>query len=191
VVVALVLTVVIELGGTNKMLCLTDSEMDIVLAAARPLDVRVRDDFLREVVQCLAALPERGDGLVFRIVREIQRQHWDPPTHGYAATRRPRWRRSLRQGGGSDRTHVLSSLNYHFRPCGPGPIPQHRPQRSTTSQFLNELSYLLRHLRQRIILFFSPCTNWLEVIPCIFRQHVNLAQGNSARRKTLPVTCFD
>ena len=27
----------------------------------------------------LAAMPERGDGLVFQICREVQREHWNPP----------------------------------------------------------------------------------------------------------------
>jgi hypothetical protein len=56
------------------LLKLTDSEMDIVLAAARPLAVRDRDGFLQEVATRLAAMPERGDGLVYQVVREIQRK---------------------------------------------------------------------------------------------------------------------
>jgi hypothetical protein len=39
---------------------LSDSELDIVLAAARPLDVAARDGFLQDVAAALAALPERG-----------------------------------------------------------------------------------------------------------------------------------
>jgi hypothetical protein len=60
------------------MLKLTDTELDIVLRAAKPLDVRARDAFLQEVAG-LAALPERGDGAVYRVVAEIQRRHWHPP----------------------------------------------------------------------------------------------------------------
>jgi hypothetical protein len=48
-------------------------------AAARPLEVADRDLFLRDVAERLAAMPERGDGLVFQICREVQREHWDPP----------------------------------------------------------------------------------------------------------------
>jgi hypothetical protein len=39
-------------------IALTDTELDIVLAAARPLAVHAR---------------------VYQVVREIQRKHWDPP----------------------------------------------------------------------------------------------------------------
>jgi hypothetical protein len=61
------------------MLRLTDSELDIVFAAARPLAVRDRDPFLKEVAERLAAMPERGDGAVYRVTREVQRKHFDPP----------------------------------------------------------------------------------------------------------------
>jgi hypothetical protein len=58
---------------------LTDSEMDIVLAAARPLAVTDRDAFLQEVAQRLASVSARGDGLVYQIVCEVQKRHFDPP----------------------------------------------------------------------------------------------------------------
>jgi hypothetical protein len=60
---------------------LTDSEMDIVMAAARPLAVADRDGFLQAVAERLATIPERGDGIVYQIVRDVQRRHWDPPIH--------------------------------------------------------------------------------------------------------------
>jgi hypothetical protein len=58
---------------------LTDSELDIVLAAARPLARQVRDWFLQEVAARLAGLSQRGEGVVYRVVAEIQRRHFDPP----------------------------------------------------------------------------------------------------------------
>jgi hypothetical protein len=61
------------------MLRLTDSEMDIIFAAAHPLAVQDRDPFLREVAERLSSLPHLGDGLVFQICREVQREHWNPP----------------------------------------------------------------------------------------------------------------
>ena len=61
------------------MLKLTDSELEIAFAAARPLEVHERDAFLKEAAERLASLPERGDGFVFRICRELQRDFWDPP----------------------------------------------------------------------------------------------------------------
>jgi hypothetical protein len=60
-------------------IALTDSEMDIVFAAARPLAVQDRDPFLREVAKRLSGLLHLGDGLVFQICREVQRAHWEPP----------------------------------------------------------------------------------------------------------------
>jgi hypothetical protein len=60
------------------MLKLTDSELDIVLAAARPLAVEDRDSFLWEVAARLADLPERGDGLVRRVAYNVARViTWD------------------------------------------------------------------------------------------------------------------
>jgi len=58
---------------------LTDSELDVVWNAARPLAVADRDPFLRAVAERLAALPERGDGIVHRIAAEVLREFWDPP----------------------------------------------------------------------------------------------------------------
>jgi hypothetical protein len=79
-----------QLDDINMPLRLTDSELDIIFAAARPLAVQDRDPFLRDVAERLAAMPERGDGVVYQIVREIQHRHFDPPAstedsswHGY------------------------------------------------------------------------------------------------------------
>ena len=43
---------------------------------------RDRDPFLRAVAERLAAMPHLGDGLVFQICREVQREHWNPPVVG-------------------------------------------------------------------------------------------------------------
>ena len=61
----------------------------IVFAAARPLAVQDRDPFLRAVAERLSSLPHLGDGLVFQICREVQREHWNPPT-GLELTPLPR-----------------------------------------------------------------------------------------------------
>jgi hypothetical protein len=60
-------------------IALTDTELDIVFAAARPLEVADRDPFLREVASRLSSFQQLGDGLVFQICREVQREHWEPP----------------------------------------------------------------------------------------------------------------
>jgi hypothetical protein len=67
---------------------LTDSEMDTVLAAARPLALESRDPFLQDVADALAQLPHLGDGVVFRTCAEIQRKHWDAPHEPGPAARR-------------------------------------------------------------------------------------------------------
>ena len=73
-------TLVALLRGLMTPLKLTDTELDIVFAAARPLEVADRDLFLRDVAERLAALPHLGDGLVFQICREVQRSHFEPPS---------------------------------------------------------------------------------------------------------------
>jgi hypothetical protein len=61
-------------------LALTDSQMDQILLAARPLRLRDRDLFLREVVDALAnGGGPVGDGDVHRAVR-LQKKFFDPPT---------------------------------------------------------------------------------------------------------------
>jgi hypothetical protein len=58
---------------------LSDDELDAIMAAAAPLDVRVRDAFLREVADGLARCGEVGPGVVHRICAATQRQFFDPP----------------------------------------------------------------------------------------------------------------
>ena len=58
---------------------LTDSELDLVMNAARPLSPRDRDKFLRHIAAVLAAMPVRGDGSVWRAINTVWRQHFDPP----------------------------------------------------------------------------------------------------------------
>jgi hypothetical protein len=57
---------------------LSDSEMDIVMRAAHPLAVNNRDAFLQAVAKRLATISERGDGVVYQICREVQREHSRP-----------------------------------------------------------------------------------------------------------------
>jgi hypothetical protein len=52
------------------------------MAAAGPLSPRARDVFLQEVAVELRRYQEIGPGLVGRIVREVQRRHFDPPIMG-------------------------------------------------------------------------------------------------------------
>ena len=58
---------------------LSDSELDAVMAAARPIAVERRDAFLQQVADALQRCGEIGPGVVYRIVSETQRAFFDPP----------------------------------------------------------------------------------------------------------------
>ena len=58
---------------------LSDVELDAVMAAARPLDVDVRDAFLQSVAAALAGHAVLGPGVVARVCAEAQRRFWVPP----------------------------------------------------------------------------------------------------------------
>jgi hypothetical protein len=49
------------------------------MAAAAPLDRRVRPAYLQDVASELAKCKTIGDGTVARVCREMQRKHFDPP----------------------------------------------------------------------------------------------------------------
>ena len=58
---------------------LSDEQMTAIFAASHPLPPDVRGPFLEACARELAALPEIGDGAVFRIVTMVQKQFFDPP----------------------------------------------------------------------------------------------------------------
>jgi len=58
---------------------LTDNQLSAVLSAAQPLAQNVREDFLEALAARLQQCSELGDGLVFRIIREVQAEFWEPP----------------------------------------------------------------------------------------------------------------
>ena len=69
-------------------LALTDSQMDQILLAARPLRLRDRDAYLKEVVAALAnGGGPVGDGDVNRAIRSAAKKFFDPPnlSHGDSA----------------------------------------------------------------------------------------------------------
>jgi hypothetical protein len=68
-------------------LALSDSQMDQILLAARPLHLRDRDPFLREVVAALTnGGGPVGDGDVNRAVRLAVKKFFDPPQFGDTGT---------------------------------------------------------------------------------------------------------
>jgi hypothetical protein len=62
-----------------RPLRLTDAELEIVLTAARPIAVHLRDEFLRAVAVKLDGNIEVGPGTLHRIVVEVPRRFRDVP----------------------------------------------------------------------------------------------------------------
>jgi hypothetical protein len=60
-------------------LALTDSQLDAVYDAARPLQPIDRSRFLEDVAAALGGCSDVGDGQLARIVREMQKRYFDPP----------------------------------------------------------------------------------------------------------------
>jgi hypothetical protein len=58
---------------------LTDAQLTAVFQAARPLAVASRDVFLLDLAAALQGQANLGDGTIFRLIREVQRRHFDPP----------------------------------------------------------------------------------------------------------------
>ena len=59
-------------------------EMDLLLALARPIDQRQRDQFLQEVAAEIEAASAQtgvgpGLGVLHRVGRVVQRKYFDPP----------------------------------------------------------------------------------------------------------------
>jgi hypothetical protein len=72
------------MGASMSPIRLSDSELDAVFTAARPLPVERRDAFLRAVAIALRGR-ELGPGLVHRTCPEVQRRFWVPPDLSRAA----------------------------------------------------------------------------------------------------------
>lgn len=60
-------------------IALSDTQLDIIMAAAKPLSPSDRDVFLRRVAAALASEPLLGDGLVARTCRQVFSEHWVAP----------------------------------------------------------------------------------------------------------------
>ena len=72
---------------------LTDSELDAVMAHARPLDPDLRDPFLRSVSNALQGQTVIGPGVVARVCAEMQRQFFRPPDFSHAVGAQSKYRR--------------------------------------------------------------------------------------------------
>jgi hypothetical protein len=60
-------------------LYLSDEQMSAVLAASHPIAPARRVDFFVDVVRELSALPMVGDGVVHRVIVDVQRRYFDAP----------------------------------------------------------------------------------------------------------------
>jgi hypothetical protein len=69
-----------------RPLALSDSKLDAVMAAARPLPVALRDPFLQAVAHALSGRAVVGPGTVHQVVRDLQRQFFDPPDLSHSGT---------------------------------------------------------------------------------------------------------
>jgi len=61
------------------MVRLTDDELRIVMAAARPLRPDQRQLFLNELASVLGHYSGLGPGVLHRLCRDLQRRFFDPP----------------------------------------------------------------------------------------------------------------
>jgi hypothetical protein len=57
---------------------LTDRQLAVIMAAAEPLPVADRDPFLRDIAARLQG-NEIGDGLIHRVIAEVQHRYWHSP----------------------------------------------------------------------------------------------------------------
>jgi hypothetical protein len=67
---------------SSRPIALSDDQMSAILAASHPLSPDARGPFLEACARALAGLPEVGDGIVHRVVVQVQRQFFDPPQDG-------------------------------------------------------------------------------------------------------------
>jgi hypothetical protein len=63
----------------SQPISLTDDELTAIMDAARPLQPRDRDRFLRQIAEAIVAMPVRGPGAIHRAIRSVWREHFDAP----------------------------------------------------------------------------------------------------------------
>jgi hypothetical protein len=63
---------------TMPPLALSDDQLTAIMQAAAPLPFNRRAAFLEEIAAQLRGR-EIGDGLVHRVIAQVQRAHFDPP----------------------------------------------------------------------------------------------------------------
>ena len=74
------------------MIVLTDAQQDAILNVARPLQPSERVAFMAALAELLAGRRlSLGDGELGRTLRDLQRQHFRPPTDEEAGMLGTRW----------------------------------------------------------------------------------------------------
>jgi hypothetical protein len=58
---------------------LSGADLESVMTAAAPIQPQDRDGFLQAICAELAKYPEVGPGLILRVIRQTQREYFDPP----------------------------------------------------------------------------------------------------------------
>jgi hypothetical protein len=66
-------------GLPPALLSLSDRELEIVMAQARPLAPAARSEFLAAIALRVAGRGEVGEGLLSRICRELLPRYFEPP----------------------------------------------------------------------------------------------------------------
>jgi hypothetical protein len=67
---------------TTSPLQLSDSEITMVMQLSRPLSPAQRVAFLEMLATKLDGQRELGDGAIYRLCRELQREYFNPPQFG-------------------------------------------------------------------------------------------------------------
>jgi hypothetical protein len=62
-----------------KPISLSDEQLDAVMRACAPLQPHERSELLAKLADHLRAVPDVGDGELFRLLRELVHQTWRPP----------------------------------------------------------------------------------------------------------------
>ena len=73
------------------MVTITDAQTSAITHATRPLQPSERAAFLEALETLLAGHDEIGDGELGRALRDLQRQHFHPPTDEEAGMLGTRW----------------------------------------------------------------------------------------------------
>jgi hypothetical protein len=61
-------------------LALSDAQVSAIMAVSRPLSPDQRSRFLEMLAAKLTGQRELGDGAIYRLCRELQREYFSPPT---------------------------------------------------------------------------------------------------------------